>query len=120
MKKNKNSSKRQIYFQLFWSTLKISMFTIGGGYTIVPMLKKRFTDDLRWIDGSEMLDLISLAQSSPGPIAVSASVLIGYRMAGFTGALITVLPPYCLLCSLYPLYPCFTTLSEKAKPLRQL
>ena len=111
MKKNENSSKRQIYFQLFWSTLKISMFTNGGGYAIVPMLKRRFADDLRWIDGDEMLDLISLAQSSPGPIAVSASVLIGYRMAGFTGAWITVfatiLPPLLFLSVVSVFYDAF-------------
>ena len=87
------------------------MFTIGGGYAIVPMLKRRFTDDLRWIDGDEMLDLISLAQSSPGPIAVSASVLIGYRMAGFTGALITVfatiLPPLLFISVVSVFYDAF-------------
>jgi len=67
------------------------MFTFGGGYVIVPLMEKKFVDELGWIDENEMLDLIAVGQSSPGPIAVNTSLLVGYRMAGVTGALITVL-----------------------------
>lgn len=93
--------QRNLYWQLFLSTLKISAFTFGGGYVIVPLMRKRFVDELHWIDEQEMLDLISVSQSSPGPIAVNASLMIGYRMGGITGALTTafgtVLPPLVII-----------------------
>ena len=66
--------------ELFLSTLKISSTTFGGGFVIVPLLKKRFVDELGWLEEDEVLDLIAISQSSPGPIAVNASVLIGYKI----------------------------------------
>lgn len=96
---------------LFLSTLKISAFTFGGGYVIVPMLRSRFVNSLHWIEDAEMLDLIAIAQSSPGPIAVNASVLIGYRTAGIKGALTTilgtVLPPLVILSVISMFYTVF-------------
>lgn len=87
--------------KLFWSTFKLSSFTFGGGYVIVPLMKKQFVDKLHWIEEKEMLDFIAIAQSSPGPIAVNASVILGYHLAGIPGALVTVfgtvLPPLILL-----------------------
>lgn len=58
---------------------------------IVPLMQKRFVNELKWIDEEEMLDLVAIAQSAPGPIAVNASIIIGYRMAGIRGALLSVL-----------------------------
>ena len=72
---------------LFLSTFKISASTFGGGFVIVPLLKKRFVDELGWLEEEEVLDLIAIAQSSPGPIAVNASVLIGYKALGVVGML---------------------------------
>lgn len=93
--------KAKLYLSLFLSTFKLSAFTFGGGYVIVPLMRKRFVEELHWIDEREMLDLISVSQSSPGPIAVNASLMIGYRMAGVPGALITafgtVLPPLLII-----------------------
>lgn len=92
MKKDKN-----FYWTLFSSTLTLSAFTFGGGYVIVPLMQKRFVKDLKWIDEEEMMDLVAIGQSAPGPIAVNASIIVGYRMAGIPGALLTtlgtVLPP---------------------------
>lgn len=83
------------------STLKLSACTFGGGYVIVPLMRKRFVEELHWIDEKEMLDLIAVSQSSPGPIAVNASLMIGYRMGGISGAFITmlgtVLPPLLII-----------------------
>lgn len=97
--------------ELFLSTLKLSACTFGGGYVIVPLMKKRFVEQLGWIDEREMLDMISVAQSSPGPIAVNASLMIGYRMGGVRGALITalgtVLPPLVILSVLSFFYQQF-------------
>ena len=68
----------------------LSAVTFGGGYVIVPLLKRKFVDELHWIDEQEMLDMVAIAQSSPGPLAVNASIIIGYRMAGVPGALAAV------------------------------
>ncbi|MGE5613781.1 MAG: chromate transporter [Bacillota bacterium] len=86
MKKDK-----KFYWKLFLSTFTLSAFTFGGGYVIVPLMQKRFVKDYKWIGEDEMLDLVAISQSAPGPIAINASILLGYRMAGITGALATIL-----------------------------
>ena len=55
----------RVYWQLFWSTFTISACTFGGGFVIIPLLKKKFVTDLHWIEEKEMLDLAAIAQSSP-------------------------------------------------------
>lgn len=86
---------------LFTSTFYLSTFTFGGGYVIVPLMKKRFVEELGWIDEDEMLELIAIGQSAPGPIAVNASILVGYRIAGVKGSFIaaigTILPPLLIM-----------------------
>ncbi|HEX2944993.1 MAG TPA: chromate transporter [Clostridia bacterium] len=79
------------YWKLFLSTFTLSAFTIGGGYVIVPLMQKRFVKELKWIDEEEMLDLVAIGQSAPGPIAINTSILVGYRMAGVPGAFLTIL-----------------------------
>ena len=79
------------YQTLFLSTLKISACTFGGGFVIIPLMRKKFVEQLGWIDEQEMLDFAAIAQSSPGAIAINASILVGYHVAGVVGALMTVL-----------------------------
>ena len=97
--------------KLFWSTFQISACTFGGGFVIIPLLRKKFVEDLKWIEEQEMLDLTAIAQSSPGAIAVNASILIGYRVAGFLGALVTilgtVLPPFLIISIISMFYRAF-------------
>lgn len=85
------------YWTLFSSTFLLSAFTFGGGYVIVPLMRKKFVDQLKWIEEEEMLNMIAIAQSSPGAIAVNAAIMVGYKVAGFWGAIIstlgTTLPP---------------------------
>lgn len=99
------------YRKLFFSTLKISACTFGGGFVIIPLLRKKFVEELKWIDEQEMLDLTAIAQSSPGAIAVNASIVIGYRVAGVPGALITVLgtviPPLVIISVISFFYKAF-------------
>ena len=85
---DKKHSRGQILRQLFFSTLYLSAFTFGGGYVIVTLLKKKFVDDLHWIDNDEMLDLVAIAQSSPGAIAVNGAIVVGYKLAGVPGVLV--------------------------------
>jgi len=95
--------KRNIrfYFKLFMSTFYLSAFTFGGGYVIIPLMRKKFVNEYHWIDEKEMLDLTAIAQSTPGAIAVNAAILVGYRLAGYLGSMITiiatVLPPLIIL-----------------------
>lgn len=96
---------------LFTSTLKLSACTFGGGFVIIPLMRKRFVDQLHWIDDREMLDLVAIAQSSPGAIAVNASIIVGYHVAGVIGALIsalgTVLPPLIIVSVISLFYRAF-------------
>ena len=99
------------FWRLFLSTFQLSAFTFGGGYVIVPLMKERFVRRLGWIDEEEMLDLVSIAQSSPGAMAVNTSILVGYRMAGVPGALVSVcgtaLPPLIILSVISLFYAAF-------------
>ena len=99
------------HLTLFTSTLKLSACTFGGGFVIIPLLRKKFVDQLHWIDEREMLDLVAIAQSSPGAIAVNASILVGYHVAGISGALIaaagTVLPPLIIISIISLFYQAF-------------
>jgi chromate transporter len=81
----------RFFWKLFLSTFLLSAFTFGGGYVIVPLMRKRFVEQLGWIEEKEMLDITAIAQSSPGAMAVNASVLVGFRLAGVVGSLVTVL-----------------------------
>ncbi|MTL72651.1 chromate transporter, partial [Turicibacter sanguinis] len=89
----------------------LSAFTFGGGYVIVPLMRKKFVNELEWLDEKEMLDLTAIAQSAPGAMAVNAAILVGYRLAGILGAFITilatVLPPLIILSVISMFYQLF-------------
>ena len=99
---------KKFYFKLFISTFYLSAFTFGGGFVIIPLMRKKFVEEYGWIDEKEMLDLTAIAQSSPGAIAINAAILVGYRLAGLAGAMITVLgtvlPPLLILSVLSVAY----------------
>ena len=89
MEKKKLDSK--ILWELFRSTFILSASTFGGGFVIVSLMKKKFVEELGWLEESEMLDITAIAQSSPGPIPINASVILGYRMQGIIGSLVAIL-----------------------------
>lgn len=99
--------------KLFFSMLYISTFTFGGGFVIITFMKRKFVDELHWIDEDEILDLTALAQSSPGAIAVNAAILVGWRVAGFAGMLVaivgTILPPMVILYVISFFYAAFAS-----------
>ncbi|MCH3907105.1 MAG: chromate transporter [Sphaerochaeta sp.] len=107
---------------LFFSILYISAFTFGGGFVIVTFMKKKFVDQLHWIDEEEMLDYIALAQSSPGAIAVNASILVGWKIGGLAGMLIAVLaaiiPPMAIITAISFAYQAFASNRIVAMALR--
>lgn len=96
---------------LFFATLYISAFTFGGGYVIVTFMKRKFVDELHWLEEKEMLDMTALAQSTPGAIAVNAAILVGWRVAGFPGMVVAVLgsilPPMVILTLISFIYQAF-------------
>ena len=110
---SKTKSQRSKLWTLFINMLYISTFTFGGGFVIVNFMRKAFVERLGWIDEDEMLDLIALAQSSPGAIAVNASILVGRRVAGFAGMAVsvlgTILPPMIILTIISFFYEAFAT-----------
>lgn len=103
--------RKKILLKLFISTLYISAFTFGGGFVIITFMKRRFVDELHWIEEDEMLDLAALAQSSPGAIAVNAAILVGWRTAGLFGMLTavlgTIIPPLVILTVISFFYAAF-------------
>lgn len=106
--------KRNRLLKIFLSTLYLSAFTFGGGYVIITLMKQKFVDELHWIDDDEMLDMVAIAQSSPGPIAVNGAVIIGYKLEGiagvFSAVLGAVLPPFVILTVISVFYSAFRNL----------
>lgn len=104
-------SRNKVLLKLFLSTLYLSAFTFGGGYVIVSLMKKKFVDECGWIKEEEMLDLIAIAQSAPGPMAVNGAIVVGYKLASLTGALVsilgTIIPPFIIISIVSVCYEAF-------------
>lgn len=102
---------KKILIKLFLSTLYLSAFTFGGGYVIVTLMKKKFVDEYQWIENDEMLDLIAIAQSAPGAIAVNGAIAVGYKLAGIVGVIVavvaTVIPPFLIISIISIFYTLF-------------
>ena len=104
-------NKKGVLWNLFKATFTLSAFTFGGGFVIVSLMRKKFVDELKWLEEDEMLDITAIAQSSPGPIPVNASVILGYRMYGVIGSLVailgTILPPMIIISVISVFYEQF-------------
>ena len=98
---------------LFKSMFVLSACTFGGGFVIVSLMKKRYVEELKWLDEDEMLDVTAITQSCPGPLPLNASVIIGYRMAGVVGSLTailgTIIPPMVIISIISLFYNQFRT-----------
>jgi len=90
-----------VFFQLFWTYLKIGTFTLGGGYAMLPLIQREVVDRKGWIDEQEFLNMIALAQAAPGLIAVNSAIFIGWRVGGWRGVcgavLGAVLPSFLII-----------------------
>ena len=104
-------NRKKILMKLFVSTLYLSAFTFGGGYVIVTLMKKKFVDEYHWIEENEMLDLVAIAQSAPGPIAVNGAIVVGFKLAGVLGAvtaiIATIIPPFLIITVISFFYELF-------------
>lgn len=89
------------YWELFISFVKIGVFTFGGGYAMIPIIQQEVITRRGWIGEQEFLDLLTLAQSAPGPISLNTAVFVGYKMYGYRGALTSlagvVLPSFVIM-----------------------
>lgn len=98
---------------LFRSMFVLSACTFGGGFVIVSLMKKKYVEELQWLEEDEMLDVTAITQSAPGPLPVNASVIIGYRIAGIVGSLTailgTILPPMIIISIISLFYEQFRT-----------
>lgn len=87
--------------QLFLTFLKIGAFTFGGGYAMIPLVQRETVEKYGWITDDDLLDIVAIAESTPGPIAVNSATFVGYRVGGTAGA---------LLASLGVILPSFTVI----------
>ena len=81
----------KIYFELFWIFFKIGTFTLGGGYAMVPLIQTEIVEKKKWIEKEEFINLLALAQSSPGALAINMAVFVGFKIKKYLGMIATVL-----------------------------
>ena len=96
--------KKHKVFSLFFTFLKIGAFTFGGGYAMIPLIQKEVVEKKKWMTDEDILEIVAIAESTPGPIAINAATFVGYRTAGFGGALLStvgvVLPSFIIIAAI--------------------
>ena len=117
-----NVGKSKTLPSLFIQCFFLSMVTFGGGSTIIVLLQKYFVEKLKWIDESELLELVSLAQSAPGATSVNTTMLVGYKLFGFKGAVVcavaSILPPLIVITIITPFYEIICSSEVAANALK--
>lgn len=97
----KKGSTAKLAFQLFITFFKIGAFTFGGGYAMIPLIQKETAEKKQWISNDDILDIIAIAESTPGPLAINTATFVGYKTCGFFGALAAtfgvVLPSFLII-----------------------
>lgn len=97
-------SKLKLLFSVFWTFFKIGAFTFGGGYAMIPLIQTETVEKKKWINDDDILEIIAIAESTPGPIAINSSTFVGYKVAGFLGALCgtlgVVLPSFIIILAI--------------------
>lgn len=91
----------ELLFKLFMTFFKIGAFTFGGGYAMLPLIQREIVEKNKWLTNEEFMDIIAIAESTPGPVAVNTSTYVGYKMAGLKGSIFctlgTVLPSFTII-----------------------
>lgn len=97
-----------IYLELFWSFLKIGLFSFGGGYAAMPLIQEQVVSTHNWLSMAEFTDLITISQMTPGPIAINSATFVGIKIAGIPGALVStagcILPSCIIVLMIAKLY----------------
>lgn len=97
-----------IYLELLWSFMQIGLFSIGGGYAAMPLIQNQVVELNPWLTIQQFADVMTIAEMTPGPIALNAATFVGIQVAGIPGALVAtfgcVLPPFCIVLGLAWIY----------------
>ena len=100
----KEMKRTQNMISLFLIFMKIGLFTFGGGYAMIPLIQRETVNNKKWISDKDILDIVAIAESTPGPIAINAATFIGYRVGGFLGAMAAtvgvVLPSFAIIAAI--------------------
>ena len=96
---------------IFFTFLKIGAFTFGGGYAMIPLIQKEAVEHHHWVTDSDILDIVAIAESTPGPIAINAATFVGYQTKGFSGAVAAtlgvVLPSFLTIFAIFHVLQAF-------------
>lgn len=107
---------------LFFSMLKIGLFTFGGGYAMIHLLEHEFVSKRKWMDSDEFMNLVVIAESTPGPIAINCATYIGYKRAKFLGSLFATvgmcLPSFTIIYLISLFFDRFIAISQVASAFR--
>ena len=99
------------YFELFLTMLKIGLFTFGGGYAMIALLENEFVEKKKYVDKEEFLDMVAIAESTPGPIAINAATYLGYKRLGVPGSLMAtvgvIIPSFCIIFAISLFFDAF-------------
>lgn len=97
-----------MYWYLFYAFFKVGLFSFGGGLASLPLIQAEIVDKYKWIDLNVFTDLVSIAQMTPGPIAINAATFVGLKIGGFPGAIVAtfacVLPSIIIILILLVIY----------------
>lgn len=120
MSKSEGFMKR--YLDLFLTMLKIGLFTFGGGYAMIALFESEFVERKRYLEKDEFLDMVAIAESTPGPIAINSATYIGYRQLGFFGALVATVgicvPSFVIIFLISLFFDAFLTVPLVANAFR--
>ena len=107
---------------LFFTMLKIGLFTFGGGYAMIALLENEFVTKRGWLEQEEFLDVAAIAESTPGPIAINSATYIGFKQAGILGSLVATLgmtlPSFCIIYAISLFFDAFLSLTVVACAFR--
>ena len=102
------------YLSIFLTMIKIGLFTFGGGYAMLALLENEFVEKKKYMDKDEFLDMVAIAESTPGPIAINAATYIGYKKLGFLGALLATIgvciPSFVIIYSISLFFDAFLSI----------
>ena len=97
-------NKIKTLLSLFLTFMKIGGFTFGGGYAMIPLIQRETVENKKWIGEDDILDIVALAESTPGPIAINAATFVGYKVGGFFGAFFAtfgvILPSFVIILAI--------------------
>ena len=103
------------YLNLFFTMLKIGLFSFGGGYAMIALLENEFVSKKKWMEKDEFIDMVAIAESTPGPVAINSATYIGYKLLGFWGAFLATIavciPSFAIIFVISLFFDAFLTLT---------